>query len=140
MTKIITTIIVLLMLIACGKQSDRQDGVNAADGKELCEKIARGEQFTQADYAKAIALLKYDIDSQSAALNRDADPDAATMDYLAFSASQEYTELAAKVEKLSAYIYSHRNDLDETNQKALSEVEQAAVEFARDLQQIVSAK
>lgn len=139
MTKIITTIIALLILIACGNQN-KQDHFDVNIGKELCDNAAKGQAFTQADYAKAIKMLQYDIDIQSAALKRYADPDSATLEYLSFSASQEYAEISAITDKLSAYIYSHRNDLDDTNQQALGNVEKSAVEFAQTLNQILNVR
>lgn len=138
MKKIATlfSLLIAVMLTSCGST-----GYDLDEAKDLVKKIEANEEFTQDDFSKAISLIKdattYSFDMIQKVDLSDKEEAAKKMTEIA--SDPENREIDRVNSAITAYIYSHRAQLDEANQDALKKVEEYAVERAKELQDRMKA-
>jgi len=140
MNKVLSMIALVfaLVLTSCGASS----GYDMKEAEDLCKKIENKEAFSQEDYAKAIALLKagisYTFDGMADIDMSDADE--AQKKISEFTTTEESKAIDKTSGTIMEYVYTHRDDLDEANSKALSDFESYAQQRAQELQSKVLNK
>lgn len=138
MKKIATlfSLLIAVMLTSCGST-----GYDLDEAKDLVKKIEANEEFTQDDFSKAISLMKdattYSFDMIQKVDLSDKEEAAKKMTEIA--SDPENREIDRVNTAITAYIYSHRAQLDEANQDALKKVEEYAVERAGELRDRMKA-
>ncbi|MDE7124902.1 MAG: hypothetical protein K2O12_00260, partial [Muribaculaceae bacterium] len=122
-----------LVVASCGSSSS---GLAQKEAEALCSKIDNNEEFSQDDYAKAIALSKAAtaIIFDGMANIDTNDNEKAQEQIRKFTDSDEYKMIEKASGKIMSYLVMHTDDLDEANKKAMDDVEQYAKDRAMELQ------